>query len=344
MDRADIQGIVLHGYRSAPFARYHLLRLGSGDARRWLTRIVADISSAREPLEPVRQNVAFSALGLEALGLTDAEMAQFSRVFRQGMAHPERSRALGDRGDDSPEHWEFGGLGDTLGGMLMTYAETEEGLGERCARNEALLERFGIAWQTQDAMPQVLESGREPRGRKRGREKIAAAGEFVLGYRDAAGERIHGPFVRVKTSARPLPAWSKSRNTLDFGLNGSYLVLRKLADDGARSAATTLELAAAHVRRARGPEASLSHRLPRRSRRYGPASSDGASPHGLWFMALNADIRRQFEYILENYLNAELESGDDPQIDLSRSMRVRGGGYFFVPGLRSLNYLAENAG
>ena len=307
---------------------------------------MADISSARDPREPVRQNVAFSALGLEALGLSEPEITQFSRVFRQGMAHPERSRALGDRGDDSPEHWEFGGLGDTLGGMLMTYAETKEGLGERCARNEALFERFGIAWEAQDATPQVLEREREPHVRKRGRGEIASAGEFVLGYRDAAGERIRGPFVPVKTSARPLPPWSKSRNALDFGLNGSYLVLRKLADDAARAAPTMLmpELGAAHARRARGPEASVSHRLLRRSRRYGPESSDGAVPRGLWFMALNADIRGQFEFIQENYLNAELESGDAPEIDLSRLVGVRGGGYFFVPGIRSLNYLAEGAG
>jgi Dyp-type peroxidase family protein len=347
VDRADIQGIVLHGYRSAPFARYHLLRFAAGDARRWLTRTIVDISSARDPRERVRQNVAFTALGLEALGLTAAEMRQFPRVFRQGMAHPERSRALGDHGDDSPEHWEFGGATDALSGLLMTYAESVDALGERCARNEALLERFGITWVAQNATLQALTSEdaagvRVRDGRKR--EKVAA-GEFVLGYRDAVGERIRGPFVTWKASTRPLPEWSQSQGALDLGSNGSYLVLRKLARGEAYPAgelARLAELADAHARRARGPEQSSSHRLLRRSRQF--ASSEGEAARGLWFIALNADIRRQFEFIQENYLNATLELGDDPRVDISRLMRVRGGGYFFVPGIRSLNYLAESAG
>jgi deferrochelatase/peroxidase EfeB len=258
------------------------------------------------------------------------------------MAHPERARVLGARGDTDPEHWEFGGPGDELGGVLMTYAERKDALDERCARHEALLARFGIGLTAQDA--RLENTGAFTGAFKR---KKVALGEFVLGYRDSAGERQRGPFVPSKSSARELPPWSKSRRALDFGSNGSYLVVRKLEDRGLATAETKAALEHAHVERALGPDDAASHRLLRRSRAYGPTGHDTPEPRGLWFMAFNADIRRQFEFVHENYLSGSLDASDEhvgPAPDLSRLMRLRGGGYFFAPGIRALNYLAESAG
>lgn len=112
------------------------------------------------------------------------------------------------------------------------------------------------------------------------------------------------------------------------------------------------------------------HRLIRRGRQYGPApgnpgSADGE--RGLHFLCLNANLSRQFEFVQHTWLNnpafAGLQDSPDPiaghrtpgsgvfpipatpvrhrLLDLPDFVQVRGGGYFFLPGLRALRYLAS---
>lgn len=117
------------------------------------------------------------------------------------------------------------------------------------------------------------------------------------------------------------------------------------------------------------------HRLLRRGRPYGPratgtpherAKPDGAE-RGLVFLALNASFRRQFEFVQQTWLNNPKFGGlydeRDPVTSsvvdedgqrfsmpniparrrvsgLPRFVTVRGGGYFFVPGLQALEWLA----
>jgi Dyp-type peroxidase family len=119
------------------------------------------------------------------------------------------------------------------------------------------------------------------------------------------------------------------------------------------------------------------HRILRRGRSYGePVSPEkilGASKdvveadRGLCFICLNADISRQFEFIQQTWINnpkfAGLYNDADPLMGdhypagsgqftiqkekvsdrvagLSRFVDVEGGGYFFMPALRALKYLA----
>lgn len=136
----------------------------------------------------------------------------------------------------------------------------------------------------------------------------------------------------------------------------------------------------AHIRRA-NPRDSLEpnpaesvktvrrHSLMRRGRSYGhPYDGTNADkPRGLLFIAINADIRRQFEFIQEAWINDPhfngLYDNKDP-IAADRSTKqpyttlviprepyrhsvggipqfvtMRGGGYFFLPGLAALRYL-----
>lgn len=360
MNRQDIQGIVLHGYRHERFARYHLLTFGAGEPRRALTRLVTGVSSADEPRSEIRRNLALTASGLRALGLGDQEMAQFSREFRQGMAHPERSLALGDVADESPEHWDFGGPNTPpLDALWMTFADSEAQLDEVSGQHERVFARFGLTAYVQDAQlsPELrdhlgyqMKPPLDTRGAARRRATRAPMGEFVLGERDAVGERTRGPLVPIKFSQRPMPSWVRAKNALNFGENGSYLVLRKLQLNTLAGRRDDLALAE-HVRRARGPEGAIEHRLIRRSRPYGGVSDEA---RGLLFVALNADIRRQFELVQQSYFNAPLVAASsevDPFVGRvpgrpseHRLARLRGGGYFFLPGLRALNYLAESGG
>lgn len=130
-----------------------------------------------------------------------------------------------------------------------------------------------------------------------------------------------------------------------------------------------------------GPVESLKavqrHRLLRRGRAYGPptaeaiterAKSDGQE-RGLVFVVLNASIRRQFEFVQQTWLNNPKFAGlyderdplastihdDNAQMTipgnpvrsklqgLPRFVTTRGGGYFFLPGLKALAWLASRA-
>ena len=137
----------------------------------------------------------------------------------------------------------------------------------------------------------------------------------------------------------------------------------------------------AHVRRANprdalepqpGTENSLAinrlHRLIRRGRAYGPALPEGqvdSRDRGLIFIAVNANIGRQFEFIQHSWLmdprfnglyaDADPLLGAGPANEfaipgtplgarctgLSRFVTVAGGSYFFLPGIRALRFLAD---
>jgi Dyp-type peroxidase family len=255
---------------------------------------------------------------------------------------------------------------------------------------------------------------------------LVKLGEVLLGYEDNAGEEAH---------VLALPG------DPDFGVNGTYLVARQIAQhveefwDYAEEAGPPLGLCAkdfaarivgrtldgdvlapggtprslasgnefgfagdadgkgcplgAHIRRGNprdmlgnDPAGSWDlvnrHRVLRRGRPFGSrcwksycgpeAAPNKFNEPGLMFVALNADIERQFEFVQQNWINdpgfAELAHERDPLIGVraddansnvftisSRPVRqrvsglknfvtVQGGEYFFLPGLRSLGRLA----
>jgi deferrochelatase/peroxidase EfeB len=125
------------------------------------------------------------------------------------------------------------------------------------------------------------------------------------------------------------------------------------------------------------------HRLIRRGREYGPKltpeqrlqpAPPGEAPTGLVFICINANIGRQFEFIQSSWImNTKfngLSEESDPLLGnrepvsgcpadkftipsanglrrqltcLPRFTTMRGGAYFFLPGLRALRYLARIA-
>ncbi|MGZ4180226.1 MAG: Dyp-type peroxidase [Solirubrobacteraceae bacterium] len=137
----------------------------------------------------------------------------------------------------------------------------------------------------------------------------------------------------------------------------------------------------AHVRRA-NPRLSLPfdgklvnrHRLIRRGIPYGsplpPGAPDDGQDRGVIFACLQASIARQFEFIQSQWLNAgnTFGLGEDQDVmlgpqdgtppnkmtvpgsppffvgPLSRVVKVKGGEYFFVPGINGLRFIAAAAG
>jgi deferrochelatase/peroxidase EfeB len=125
------------------------------------------------------------------------------------------------------------------------------------------------------------------------------------------------------------------------------------------------------------------HRLIRRGREYGPKltpeqrmqpAPPGEPPAGLVFICLNANIGRQFEFVQSSWITSTKFNGlsdeSDPLLGnrepisgspadkftipagsglrrqltgVPRFTTIRGGAYFFLPGLRALRYLARAA-
>jgi Dyp-type peroxidase family len=463
LERADIQGLLLFAYKQHPWSRFYLLRFGTGEPREWLRRVLTDVTSAAEdPHGRYRFNVAFSARGLAGLGLHD-DLDSFSREFVQGMAHPERSNVLGDRFSDDPQNWEFGGPSAPVDALAMLYARSENELDERSDSLDALLEKYGIRYTSEDvqlppdgrehfgfadgfAQPFIKGSGRR---RFRGDAKLAA-GEFVLGYPNAYGQLTAVPSARKRSGTREHPFPIHGTDRVSFGYNGSYLVLRKLhqdvaafwrycweaavADQASDPVAHAKLIAArlvgrwpngaplvespdaerpphadrndfgfrerdpdglrcplgAHIRRANprdmfGDDAKQGlhnanlHRIVRRGRAYGPKlpgdlpRADDGQERGLCFVALNANLSRQFEFIQQSWINncsfAGLSAERDPLVGkeavdfddqpvprifsvqarpvraryegLPKFVQLKGGEYFFLPGLRALNFLCD---
>lgn len=132
----------------------------------------------------------------------------------------------------------------------------------------------------------------------------------------------------------------------------------------------------AHIRRVNPrdalPDVTASrHRILRRGMPFGPALEEGTADdgkdRGIVFIAVNANISRQFEFIQRNWVNdgdfVELGRERDPILGnhdepglftipnrpvrkrlegLSSFVRTRGGGYFFAPGIEALRYLSRN--
>jgi deferrochelatase/peroxidase EfeB len=97
---------------------------------------------------------------------------------------------------------------------------------------------------------------------------------------------------------------------------------------------------------------------------------DDGKERGLHFICLNSDIERQFEFVQQTWINNPVFGGLNGEVDpligyvakgdaimtvpadpvrtrihnIRRFVRVKGGAYFFLPGIRALRYLASVTG
>jgi Dyp-type peroxidase family len=258
----DIQGLVPRGYGKLKRSAYVLWRFkpdrSEAETKRWITELAGRLARAdasdetREKAKIEAINVALTASGLKALGVKEDELAFFSVEFREGMAPeraapnviPRRCNQLGDLGDNSPEHWEWGGWRKRrdIDGVLLLFAREPDPSkptephpltalidAERARMRdvaevilvlegrseEDLRAHFGF----RDGLSNPLLPGTELYEEATQEERWTSAvklGEFILGCpneRDDCVSYFHAPTGR------------------DLGRNGTYLVFRQLAQD-----------------------------------------------------------------------------------------------------------------
>jgi len=246
IDFADIQGIVRFGYKYMTEASYVLLEIqDAGAARVWLGS--APISSARvqKPAPATALQVAFTAAGLQALGVPAAVVSGFSNEFVSGIAGEDsRSRRLGDVGANAPASWRWGSPGRTPHLVAMFFAQPGglgPWMGTLCDRT------WGSAFRVIDILATTDLHGKEPFGFTDGisepeldwefrRPFVAdqltytntiALGECLLGFKNEYGKYTDRPLVE----AGELPVAEDDTNKRDLGRNGTYLVMRHLEQD-----------------------------------------------------------------------------------------------------------------
>jgi Dyp-type peroxidase family len=457
VSREDIQGIVASGYDHLDYARFVFLEIKDADAtRKWLAGIFPLIANARNPGDHkpgVSLNLAFDLKGLKKLAPNLLEDQDFPHEFVRGMNTHDAHPILGDLNESAPQHWEYGAEDQAeLHLLVMLYGTTDKKL-------QSLHEKIFCSQEFVDGLcpiaqqDSVYQPGDETEpfgfrdgisqppvegllGRRKQTESPIKTGEFVLGYENELDFLTLIP--SIDNWADPSgyladhPVHPGKRRA--FGLNGSYLVFRKLVqrvdefwDYINHSAADPdqRELNAAkmvgrwrsgaplvlspdspgseprndflfmetdpdgvvcpigsHIRRA-NPRDSLDmpparsvlisrrHRLIRRGRKFSLPPKDLVPENpryeqGLFFIVLNADLRRQYEFVQQLWINDPsfngLDNDRDPLIGdnssggeftiqakpINRHLRrlpqfvvMRGGGYFFLPGIRAIRFLAN---
>ncbi|MFN2592499.1 MAG: Dyp-type peroxidase [Candidatus Dormibacteria bacterium] len=242
----DIQGILARGYANLRAACYVLIRIREANAaREWLASPGAAVTSAGARPDARALNLAVSPGGLRALGVPAHVLEGFSREFVAGMADPNRSRLLGDVGENAPQRWTWGGPSNsTVDLILLMYAKDEAELSrfsgslsgdlgsnglEQVMRLDTTdlggREHFGF----RDGVSQPVIEGLSRTGSA---SNTLKAGEFILGYPNEYGLYTDRPMVPSSDGPGGVLLQDVAGSgRADLGRNGSYLAFRQLRQD-----------------------------------------------------------------------------------------------------------------
>lgn len=251
VDFSDIQGIVRFGHGQLKEATFLLLKIrDAGAARSWLKKAPITTAMKLDHAPTTALQVAFTHQGLQALGLAEDILQGFSPEFLSGMAGQEsRSRRLGDVGASAPPSWRWGGPRKTPHMVVMIYAQTG-------SLDEWTQSIQGPAWaaafELLDCLPTSDLGGAEPFGFQDGISQptpdwdrlrtpavdeleygnLVSLGEFLLGYPNEYGKYTERPLIAAGAHASSVLAPAEDQpDKLDFGRNGTFVVLRQLQQD-----------------------------------------------------------------------------------------------------------------
>jgi Dyp-type peroxidase family len=251
LDLADVQGLLASGYGHLPQALFLGVAFDTGEeGRALLAGLLPEVTSSAGPEGSTALNVAVGHGALARLGLPGAAEDGFSLEFAGGMVTPSRSAFLGDEGEQAPDTWVWGGPANPrVDVLLMLYADGPATLASLAASVRATIAASGatesVALPTGSltptnhlgfadgiSQPTVAELGRRRAADGGAPADAVALGEFLLGYPNAYGKLTRRPLLPAADDpGHVLPAAADSPGSVDLGRNGTYLVVRTLAQD-----------------------------------------------------------------------------------------------------------------
>jgi Dyp-type peroxidase family len=242
LDFSDIQGNILYGYRSFPFARFMFFAVEHAAAgRNFLAQLLRHVTPAKWPERPLATtNIGFSFAGLRAFKLHSECLASFPCEFQEGMK--ARAASLGDTENGALHHWDQPWRDQNVHILIKCYADTERHLNQKCSDIRTLVSAGVRELAPHQDAALLLINGKHTRKEHFGFEdgvsnpdvegvsddggggdtgnpdssgmfRKVPVGEFLLGHRSEGGE----------VPPMPVP------HLLAF--NGSFLVFRKLEQD-----------------------------------------------------------------------------------------------------------------
>jgi deferrochelatase/peroxidase EfeB len=249
IDYSDVQGLVRFGYGKMKEASYALLRVkDAAAARAWLHNAPVTNAVAVNPPPASALQVAFTAPGLETLGVSAPVLAGFSPEFLVGMTEESRARRLGDVDNNDPSQWEWGDATNLPHLVVMFFAEPgrltsliqdstgpewQAGFIEmRWLKTADLdgVEPFGFADGI--SQPQIdWERRRDPIRAQIDYSNVVAVGEFLLGYPNEYNKYTERPLLEADAASAGLLPAEDAPEKSDLGRNGTYLVIRQLRQD-----------------------------------------------------------------------------------------------------------------
>src|SRR5438876_4050758 len=328
LENEDIQHILLTR-TPALTGRYEFLSFrNAAGGRAWLSAIREKAQSAAEVMASVETDkrwvtVAFTWNGLRALGVDERSLATFPEEFKQGMV--ARAEMLGDTGENHPDNWVGGLASPDLHAIAILFAR------DAAERARCLTEHDQLVAVCEGV--EVLST-----------LDLEATPPFDyahdhFGYRDRLSQPVIEGSGEVPTPGSGAPL------KMPLGSHARRMNPRDTA---------------ANMNR---------RRMIRRGATYGPhlpedAPEDGVE-RGIAAFVICASLIRQFEFAQNVWANDrnfhELGNERDPVIGnqdgtlefkipkrpirkkitgLPAFTTVRGGAYFFLPGLKALRYLA----
>lgn len=213
IDYADVQGTILRGYRVG-LARHFILQITDaaaagtfiGNTANGTGGIPRVTTAARWTSKPdCFVNISFTAPGLAALGVTDAELTSFDPAFLAGATNASVATTVGDTGSSAPESW-LGGIQTWQNAHVVLSLWVHEdpavlesqsaklragfaaGMKELLFHDATALPDNHVHFGYRDNIAQPTVIGAPPRKHDIPDDQPAVpTGEFLLGYPNASG-------------------------------------------------------------------------------------------------------------------------------------------------------------
>jgi len=240
---------------------------GAQECSDWLKLMEPRLAWGEAPEGASCAVIGLAASALRQIGIPGADLTTFPVAFQQGMAAPNRARALGDQGRHDPAQWTWGGPStDRVDAIVLLYAQSDselrslevdvragttqldhkagatQWLEPLAPPSQPKLEKFGFV----DGISQPRMRGARSAQRDRTPSNdVVAPGELTLGYPDNLGRFPPTPSIAAGLDPahllpdvgpdpwrqRPEFARNQATGRRDLGRNGTYLVVRQLEQD-----------------------------------------------------------------------------------------------------------------